>query len=152
MGLGFDCDVVDEKGEAHAGLGKSGGFIIGGEGELVRFARGAEARAAYDCAISLGQNLSEQQNASLRYHRGLISLYMHKLRAGWSDYESRWAAKLVDPPALDRGEPVWRGERLEGTLRVWREQPIGDEVLLSRLVPLAQARAGFTSHRSRVAR
>jgi hypothetical protein len=53
----------------------------------------------------------------------------------------RWAAGLVDPPALDRGEPAWRGQNLDGTLRIWREQPIGDELLFARLVSSAKGRA-----------
>lgn len=111
---------------------------------LLALARGDEARAAFDLAISLAQDWPARGMASLRYQRGLISLYLHDFRQGWSGYEYRWTAGLVDPPPLDRGEPAWRGDQIHGTLRIWREQPIGDEVLFSRLVPLAAARAGRT--------
>jgi Flp pilus assembly protein TadD len=104
---------------------------------LLALGKAEAAREVLDVAVARG---STEQQVSLRYHRGLAALHAHDFDRAWHDYEHRWAAGLVDPPALDRGEPAWDGARV-GTLRVWREQPIGDEVLLSRLVPLLKCRA-----------
>lgn len=111
---------------------------------LLALGDGAAAWSAYDDALRLLTGEPPEHEPKLRYHRGLCALYLQDLPRAWPDYESRWAAGMIDPPALDRGEPRWNGEPVPGTLRIWREQPIGEEVLFSRLVPLAASRAGRT--------
>ncbi len=107
---------------------------------LQALGRPRDAWGVFDQAIELAAASGRTERMdSLRYHRGLAALHTHDLARAWPDYEYRWAAGLVDPPALDRGESAWRGERVP-VLRVWREQPVGDEVLLSRLLPAAAAR------------
>src|SRR5262249_15828095 len=64
-------------------------------------------------------------------------LATHDLAAGWDGFTQRWAAGIVRSARHDRGEPLWRGEKLEGALRIWGEQGIGDEVLFARFASLA---------------
>ena len=39
------------------------------------------------------------------------------------------------------GEPAWSGGRIDGLLRIWAEQGVGDQVLFASLLALARARA-----------
>lgn len=108
---------------------------------LFDLGRPAEAIASFDRALVLSEGaMAPARRASVLYNRGAAHLRLHQLEQGWPGFEQRWAAGMMDTPALDRGEPAWRGEPV-GMLRVWREQGVGDEVLFARLVALAQARA-----------
>lgn len=110
---------------------------------LVLFAakRPDEAVDSFDRALALTSSDDEARRSAIHYNRGMAFLARHDLTSGWDGFEARWASQMVDTPHLDRGEPQWRGEHVHGTLRVWREQGIGDEILFARLLPLAKARA-----------
>lgn len=127
-------DNLDPSGGSVEVLANRGLFLLGlGEPE--------KAWEVFETAVRTQGVQKSEHSASLRYHRGLSALSAFDFARGWPDYEARWATKLIDPPALSRDEPAWDGAPLPGILRVWREQPIGDEILFSRLVPLARARA-----------
>lgn len=66
---------------------------------------------------------------------------------GVTQYEVRWrvpgfsaSRTFGDTPSL--AVPAWRGERLSGTLALWAEQGIGDEIWFAGYIPWAAARAG----------
>jgi tetratricopeptide (TPR) repeat protein len=109
---------------------------------LFGLGRPEEAIAAFDRAIALHDGADPEEIASLRYNRGMAFLARGDFEAGWDGLEDRWAAGMIKSPRRDKGEPAWRGERVDGTLRAWPEQGIGDQVLFARLAPLACERAG----------
>ena len=76
--------------------------------------------------------------ADARYNRGRVLLKMGKLQEGFADYYSRWSAHTIDIPRLKTRAPMLgRDERAEHLL-IWGEQGIGDEILFSKTLPLAQ--------------
>jgi tetratricopeptide (TPR) repeat protein len=94
--------------------------------ELVRF---DEAVASFDRALAFKPLLAEA-----RYARGTTLLQTGDWRAGWRDYESRWA--LTNEPALmmrSFRQPLWSGEAGQGrTILLWAEQAFGDTIQFSR--------------------
>jgi tetratricopeptide (TPR) repeat protein len=100
-----------------------------------------DAIASFDRALALsGAEPDPVRAATLRYNRGAAYLRAHRFAEGWPGFEARWEAGLVNSQRHDRSEPDWRGERLNGVLRIWPEQGIGDEVLFARLASLARKR------------
>nr|WP_252181183.1 tetratricopeptide repeat protein [Azospirillum sp. B4] len=96
----------------------------------------SDAVDSYGRAVDLDPTL-----ATARFNRGLIDLTTGSLSRGWQGYAWRFAAEgKQGVPRFDR--PAWRGESLRGrSLRVWREQGLGDELLFASLYPALAARA-----------
>lgn len=76
----------------------------------------------------------EPANADARMNMGMLHLASGHLSAGWDDYEQRWSA--TDNVARRAyPQPRWNGERVRGTLLVWGEQGVGDQVLHAGMIP-----------------
>lgn len=94
--------------------------------EQVRF---DEALASFGRALTFKPQLAEA-----RFARGMALLQTGEWRAGWRDYESRWA--LTNEPALmmrSFRQPLWSGEAGQGrTILLWAEQAFGDTIQFSR--------------------
>jgi tetratricopeptide (TPR) repeat protein len=103
---------------------------------------------------NLGDVLREQGNlkdASARYrsalmlrpHYGkagfaeaLVQLLQGDFATGWHNFERRWQSTDHDTPRRIYQEPAWAGEKLSsGSLLIWGEQGIGDEIMFAGLIP-----------------
>jgi Tetratricopeptide repeat len=105
---------------------------------LARAGRRAEAMRAFDAALALAPG-----DADVLYAKGAALLAFGAYDEAWPLYGARWRARRIRMSApRDFGEPRWRGQALEGPLRIWPEQGIGEEILFSALAPLARARTG----------
>lgn len=123
------------------------------------------ARSAYERALALDPLLFEAhynmgclayatgnaQDAILHYRKAIhIKPHFGKARlgealaqllhedysSGWSNYEWRWQSADHDTLWRRYQQPLWAGENLEaGSLLVWGEQGIGDEVMFAGLLP-----------------
>jgi tetratricopeptide (TPR) repeat protein len=101
---------------------------------LVDLERFEEAVASYDAAIALNPDVAEP-----KLNKSLVCLSLGRFADGWALYEHRWAGArgLIPRPYY---QPRWNGERLDGTLLVWGEQGLGDEILYASMVPDLLAR------------
>jgi tetratricopeptide (TPR) repeat protein len=71
-----------------------------------------------------------------RFALALTQLKAGDFLTGWPNYESRWQSPDHDTPRRIYSQPLWRGEKLEsGSLFLWGEQGIGDEIQFAGLIP-----------------
>jgi Tfp pilus assembly protein PilF len=73
-------------------------------------------------------------NADARMNMGMLHLASGQLSAGWDDYEQRWFTSNAVPRRA-YPQPRWNRERVRGTLLVWGEQGVGDQVLHASMIP-----------------
>ncbi|MBY0511395.1 MAG: tetratricopeptide repeat protein [Rhodospirillaceae bacterium] len=96
---------------------------------LQMLGRTSEALASYEKAIALKPAYAEAHR-----NKGLASLMLQRWSDGWT--ENEWRYKCRQFPSSPRGfsQPVWDGTPPIGTLLVWGEQGIGDEILYGSMV------------------
>ncbi len=79
-----------------------------------------------------------QVDVNLAYARFLEGEY----RAGWQAFESRFSVQgPTERPARPFGQQRWQGQQLDGTLLVWGEQGIGEEIVFATMLAEARRRA-----------
>lgn len=95
-----------------------------------------ESIDAFDRSLALRPG-----HAPTLYTKGLALLSFGDFELGWPLHEERHTPDAL-PTMRDHslGEPAWDGARLDGVLRIWPEQGMGDEILFARLAPMAQRR------------
>ena len=90
----------------------------------------AEALASYNQAIRI-----EPEHAEARYNLSLCYLQLENFALGWDEHEWRWKTAKFQAHKLKTCIPLWNGEFLSGTLLVWNEQGVGDEIFYSGMLP-----------------
>lgn len=103
---------------------------------LAHLRRIDEAVASFDAAIAAEPGFSDAH-----VNKAVTLLNHCRFAPGWAEYEWRW--QNADFPSVRPATPMpeWDGRPLPGTLWLWAEQGIGDEILylsmLDSLKPLA---------------
>jgi hypothetical protein len=94
-----------------------------------------EALAAYDRALAINPARHDS-----RLNKALLMMALGRLTEGFEEYETRW----LSPDARPRpyGAARWNGEPIDGTLLVWMEQGLGDQILYTGMIEEARSRAG----------
>ncbi len=88
------------------------------------------AVSSYQQAVTLNPDYAEAH-----WNKALALLTQGDLAAGWREYEWRWKCRDFKFPPRGFSQPQWQGGDLRGgTLLVWGEQGVGDEVLYSSMV------------------
>jgi tetratricopeptide (TPR) repeat protein len=101
---------------------------------LIDLERFDEAIATLDRAVALMPD-----DVAAKWNKSIVCLGLGRLPEGWPLYEHRWAgAKGLVPRAYS--QPRWNGERVDGTLLIWGEQGLGDEILHASMMPDVVAR------------
>jgi tetratricopeptide (TPR) repeat protein len=78
-------------------------------------------------------------DVAAKWNKSLICLGLGRFQEGWPLYEHRWAgAKGLVPRGYT--QPRWNGGRIDGTLLIWGEQGLGDEILHASMLPDVLAR------------
>jgi tetratricopeptide (TPR) repeat protein len=90
--------------------------------------RQEEAVAAFDRALAENNGSAEATTA-----KALCLLALGRLGEGWDLLEHRFDAKANAGRRYP--QPRWEGDRLDGTLLVWGEQGLGDQILYASMVP-----------------
>jgi tetratricopeptide (TPR) repeat protein len=99
--------------------------------DLERF---EEAIATLDRIIAL-----KPDDVAAKWNKSLICLGLGRFQEGWPLYEHRWTgAKGLVPRSY--AQPRWNGGAVDGTLLVWGEQGLGDEILHASILPDVLAR------------
>lgn len=99
-------------------------FMVSLGNAYLRTNRTNLASAAYDVAI-----VNNPSNAKAHFFRALAQLQIKNFQEGWQEYEWRWASGELDSLPLRSSRPVWNGEKFEGSLLIWAEQGLGDQIL-----------------------
>lgn len=99
----------------------------------VLMARGKaeEALDAFEQAIT-----ADGDAPQARFNRSVALLTLGRLAEGWDGYELGWAVPSGRFPRAEFPQPLWDGRPLgDGSLLVWGEQGLGDEVMFASLIP-----------------
>nr|WP_246337821.1 tetratricopeptide repeat protein [Azospirillum oleiclasticum] len=98
---------------------------------LDRLGHPQEAAQAYDEAVAI-----DPRFAQARYNLSLLLLRHGDLRRGWTEHDWRFGTPQFQGQARRPAARPWRGENIAGArLLVWREQGVGDEILLASCYP-----------------
>ncbi len=100
---------------------------------LVELNRLDEALTSYDSAISIKPDF-----APAHLNLSFCNLLNGNFKDGWEGYEWRWKNednRKLREEKLELGKPWWNGEFLDGTLLIWGEQGIGDQILFAGMLP-----------------
>ena len=110
---------------------------------LQHLGRYDEALACYNQALAIRPTYT-----LARANRSNLFLLTGRFVRGWQDYEARWekwqtaadAQQTLTPSRFT--QPIWNGEKSKGTLLIWPEQGIGDQILYAAMLDEARARVG----------
>jgi tetratricopeptide (TPR) repeat protein len=95
---------------------------------LQGLARYAEAIVDYQTAMKLNKNV-----ADAAFNIRICHLRLGEFEKGWSQYE---------PLVRKYSQPRWDGNRVPGTLLLWSDEGIGDQIIYSSAIPDLKDRAG----------
>jgi tetratricopeptide (TPR) repeat protein len=89
--------------------------------------RNEEALRSYDRAIELmpGDDL-------VKWNKAHLELSLGHFEEGWRLFEKRWSAHGLEPRPYQ--QPRWDGGYVDGTLLVWAEHGLGDQILHASMI------------------
>lgn len=102
----------------------SDGAMLNRGNALKAMHRYAEALDAFEQSARMRQN-----NPEAHWNRSLLQLMLGDFSNGWQNYRSRWLTLQSGAKRPPLAQPEWDGRVLDGTLLLWGEQGIGDQIL-----------------------
>jgi tetratricopeptide (TPR) repeat protein len=113
--------INPEYAEAYYNLGN----VLREQGKL------EDALSQYGSALMLRPNYEKAGFAE-----ALAQLLQGDFAIGWHNFERRWQSADHDTPKRAYQQPLWAREKLSsGSLLIWGEQGIGDEIMFAGLIP-----------------
>jgi tetratricopeptide (TPR) repeat protein len=74
--------------------------------------------------------------AQAGFGQALAQLLRGDFAVGWQNFERRWQTIDHDTPKRAYRQPAWAGQQLAyGSLLIWGEQGVGDEIMFAGLIP-----------------
>lgn len=126
---------ADARAAVAASPGFAPGFAAGWNtlgSVLMAGGKAGEALGAFEQAV----NADGGDALQARFNRSVALLTLGRLAEGWDGYELGWAVPSGRFPRAEFPQPLWDGRPLgDGSLLVWGEQGLGDEVMFASLVP-----------------
>ncbi len=101
---------------------------------LARVGRYAEAIEAYDRAAQSPATHFDQGHPV--FNKSVSLLLLGEYARGFKAYAQRFAAGAVPRSPCADAAPEWDGAKIDGPLRIWSEQGVGDQLMFLRLLPL----------------
>lgn len=77
------------------------------------------------------------------YNKSQIHLSLGRFPEGWKLYENRFSEKVKISVQRSHSAPRWDGKKIDGTLAVWGEQGLGDQILYASIIPDVRVHAGL---------
>lgn len=96
----------------------------------------AEALASFDAAVRL-----KPDYANALWNRSFCRLLAGDFAQGWDGFEHRWETRSAAVQKL-RLAPDWKGDRIDGSLVVLKEQGVGDEIFYASMLHDLRGYAG----------
>jgi tetratricopeptide (TPR) repeat protein len=93
------------------------------------------AMTQYKVAIQL-----EPDHVEAHFGLALAHLKNAEFALGWAGYHWRWQSASNDTLTRNYSQPLWKGKKLNGTVYLWGEQGVGDEIQFAGLIPELIAR------------
>ena len=94
-----------------------------------------------ESALALEQSIRlDPMIPEAHYNLGHVYLEQCQFRNGWQKYEYRWQCKGFGSNEFRSDRPKWNGVDFNGTLLVWPEQGIGDQILYASFIDVAKDR------------
>ena len=100
-----------------------------------------------DKADEIYNNLSKEQkgNPEVLYRRSTFAFKQENFEDGWKYFEYRWKVFPLNKTVWPiQNKTLWKGEK-GGRVVLWKEQGIGDQIILLSLVPEVQEMCGSVS-------
>ncbi|MBX9871904.1 MAG: tetratricopeptide repeat protein [Burkholderiaceae bacterium] len=88
-------------------------------------------------AVHCYQRVLELDPENSEAHWGLALLHIKSgdYENGWINFEHRWRVNALNLKPVRTMRPKWNGQRIPGTLLLWGEQGIGDQILFGSILP-----------------
>lgn len=80
-------------------------------------------------------------NSEAHWGIALLQIKAGDYKNGWANFEHRWRVTALDLKPIQTRRPKWNGQQMPGSLLLWGEQGIGDQILFGGLLPDALSRA-----------
>lgn len=103
----------------------------------VRLSLGMAQDALADCDTALAGTLAEDERQMMRLSRATILMELGRTAEGWDDYEARLHPQFADCTQFQAPGAPWTPDTdlSGGSLLVFGEQGLGDEVMFANLLP-----------------
>jgi tetratricopeptide (TPR) repeat protein len=91
----------------------------------------AKAKNDYSKKMNINDELSDIQ----KFNLGILDLTLGEFESGWKNYSSRKMRNEFISMNFSSNKPHWNGQHASGTVYIYNEQGIGDQILFSSLLP-----------------
>lgn len=113
-------------------------------GAHIGYGRGLEIAGRYDDALYHIDRALElaPSDDMLKWNKAIICLSLEKFSEAWKLFDIRFSEKVLFATPRAHNAPRWDGKTLAGTLAIWGEQGLGDQIIYASMIPEAVGRAG----------
>jgi tetratricopeptide (TPR) repeat protein len=124
MDLGRAAEALESSQKALALDPANEGAMLNRGNALKALRRYAEAVDAFEQSAQM-----RKSNAEAIWNLSLLQLTLGDFGKGWQNYRSRWLTPQSGAKRPPLTQPEWDGRVLDGTLLLWGEQGVGDQIL-----------------------